>query len=60
MAESYGITTCMARASEKEFPTSCQTYPDEGIVKTHLAKVNFDREALDMDIRYISELEKVE
>ena len=32
----------------------------EGIVKTHLAKVNFDREALDMDIRYISEPEKVE
>lgn len=32
----------------------------EGIVKTHLAKVNFDREALDMDIRYISEPENVE
>ncbi len=32
----------------------------EGIVRTHLAKVNFDREALDMDIRYISEPEKVE
>ena len=32
----------------------------EGIVKTHLAKVNFDREALDLDIRYISEPEKVE
>ena len=32
----------------------------EGIVKTHLTKVKFDREALDMDIRYISEPEKVE
>lgn len=31
----------------------------EGIVKAHLAKVNFDREALDMDVRYISEPEKV-
>ncbi|WP_286044390.1 hypothetical protein, partial [Xylanibacter rodentium] len=26
----------------------------EGIVKAHLAKVNFDREALDMDVRFIS------
>lgn len=32
----------------------------EGIVKAHLAKVNFDREALDMDVRYISEPEKVD
>lgn len=32
----------------------------EGIVKAHLAKVNFDREALDMAVRYISEPEKVE
>lgn len=32
----------------------------EGIVKVHLAKVNFDREALDMDVRYISEPEKVD
>lgn len=32
----------------------------EGIVKTHLAKVNFDREALNMDVRYISEPEKVD
>ncbi|MCM1356056.1 MAG: phage integrase SAM-like domain-containing protein, partial [Staphylococcus sp.] len=32
----------------------------EGIVKSHLAKLNFDREALDMDVRYISEPEKVE
>ncbi len=31
----------------------------EGIVKAHLAKVNFDREALDMDVRFISEPEKV-
>ena len=30
----------------------------EGIVKAHLAKVNFDREALDMDVRYISKLNK--
>ena len=32
----------------------------EGIVKSHLAKLNFDRDALDMDVRYISEPEKVE
>lgn len=32
----------------------------EGIVKAHLAKVNFDREALDMDVRYIFEPEKVD
>lgn len=32
----------------------------EGIVKAHLAKVNFDREALDMDVRYISEPEKMD
>lgn len=32
----------------------------EGIVKAHLAKLNFDREALDMDVRYISEPEKVD
>lgn len=32
----------------------------EDIVKAHLAKVNFDREALDMDVRYISEPEKVD
>ena len=32
----------------------------EGIVKAHLAKVNFDRETLDMDVRYISEPEKVD
>ena len=55
-----GITNSMAHTSEKELSASCQIYPDEGIVKTHLAKVNFDREALDMDIRYISEPEKVE
>ena len=28
-------------------------------VKAHLAKVNFDRDAIDMDVRYISEPEKV-
>lgn len=32
----------------------------EGIVKAHMAKIDFDREALDMDVRYISEPEKVE
>ena len=32
----------------------------EGIVKAYLSKVNFDREALDMDVRYISEPEKVD
>lgn len=32
----------------------------EGIVKAHLAKVNFDRKALDMDVRYISKPEKVD
>lgn len=32
----------------------------EGIVKAHLAKVNFDRDALYMDVRYISEPEKVD
>ena len=32
----------------------------EGIIKAHLDKLTFDREALDMDIRYISEPEKVE
>lgn len=31
----------------------------EDIVKAHLAKVNFDREALDMDVRYFPEPEKV-
>lgn len=32
----------------------------EGIIKAHLAKTTFDREALDMDVRYISEPEKVD
>lgn len=32
----------------------------EDIVKAHFAKVNFDREAHDMDVRYISEPEKVD
>lgn len=32
----------------------------EGIVKAHMAKIDFDREALDMDVRYISESEKVD
>lgn len=32
----------------------------ESIVKSHLSKVELDREALDMDVRYVSEPEKVD
>ena len=45
---------------KKNFQLHSKLTQIEGIVKTHLAKINFDREALDMDIRYISEPEKVE
>ena len=45
---------------KKNFQLHAKLTQIEGIVKTHLAKVNFDRETLDMDIRYISEPEKAE
>ncbi len=32
----------------------------EGMIKVHLAKLTLDREALDTDMRYISESEKVD
>ena len=45
---------------KKNYQLQAKLTQIEGIVKAHLAKVNFDREALDMDVRYISEPEKVE
>lgn len=45
---------------KKNFQLHAKLTQIEGIVKTHLAKMEFDREALDMDVRYISEPEKVE
>ena len=57
-------TTASPRAwlahQKKNYQLHAKLTQIEGIVKTHLAKVNFDREALDMDIRYIYEPEKVE
>ncbi|WP_418211559.1 hypothetical protein ACNOHN_07445 [Bacteroides zhangwenhongii] len=45
---------------KKNYQLHAKLIQIEGIVKAHLAKVNFDREALDMDVRYISEPEKVD
>ena len=53
-------TTPSLKSSTQSLRSEKKLTQIEGIVKTHLAKVNFDREALNMDIRYISEPEKVE
>ncbi len=48
------------RHQKKNYQFHAKLTQIEGIVKAHLDKTNFDREALDMDVRYISEPEKVE
>lgn len=50
----------MAAHQKKNYQLHAKLTQIESIVKAHLAKVNFDREALDMDVRYISEPEKVD
>ena len=52
----------MADSSEEQLsaPLHAKLTQIEGIIKAHLAKTTFDREALDMDVRYISEPEKVD
>ncbi len=60
MAQSDRFAPCVAGTSEKNYQLHAKLTQIEGIVKSHLAKVNFAREALDMDVRYISEPEKVE
>lgn len=44
---------------KKHYPLHAKLTQIEGIVKAHLAKAILDREALYMDVRYISEPEKV-
>lgn len=45
---------------KKNYPLHAKLTQIECMVRAHLANVNFDREALLMNIRYISEPEKVE
>ena len=60
MAENYGIATCMACTSEKELSVSRQIDPYWRHGQDTSCESQLWPEALDMDIRYISEPEKVE